>query len=113
MTSALFMKEIQDNSRNGIAAALGDTIARWTEKKAFFETSVPGLSLFRRESPTGPVSGMVEPSICLIAQGSKRVTLGGDTYVYDARHYLIISVHLPTVVQVADASRENPVSGSS
>jgi AraC-like DNA-binding protein len=37
--------------------------------------------------------------------------LGDDTYVYDAHHYLITSVHLPTVVQVTEASREKPYLG--
>jgi len=44
----------------------------------------------------------------LIAQGVKRVLLGDDTYVYDAHHFLITSMDLPTVVQVIRASREKP-----
>ena len=54
------------------------------------------------------MSHMYEPSICLIAQGAKRVLLGDDTFVYDAHHFLITSVDLPTVVQVIKASREKP-----
>ena len=54
---------------------------------------------------------MYEPSVCLIAQGAKRVLLGDDTFVYDAHHYLITSVHLPTVVQIIEASREKPYLG--
>jgi transcriptional regulator GlxA family with amidase domain len=54
---------------------------------------------------------MYEPSICMVAQGAKRVLLGDDTYVYDAHHYLITSVHLPTVVQIIEASREKPYLG--
>lgn len=56
---------------------------------------------------------MYEPSICLVAQGAKRVLLGDDTYVYDARNYLITSVHLPTVVQITEASPEQPYLGLS
>jgi AraC-like DNA-binding protein len=54
---------------------------------------------------------MYEPSICVIAQGAKRVLLGDDTYVYDAHHFLITSVHLPTVVQIIKANREKPCLG--
>ena len=32
-------------------------------------------------------------------------------YVYDARHYLITSVHLPTIVQIIEASPEKPYLG--
>ncbi|MBF0474724.1 MAG: AraC family transcriptional regulator [Deltaproteobacteria bacterium] len=91
--------------------ALGESIARCTDTGELHITAVPGLSLFRRDEPTGPISGMYEPSICLIAQGAKRVLLGEDTYVYDARHYLITSVHLPTMVQIISASREKPYLG--
>jgi AraC-like DNA-binding protein len=110
------MKEVvmQDSDNNGLEIAieaLGKSIARLTEKGELHTTAVPGLSLFRREEPTGPITGMYEPSVCLVAQGAKRVLLGDDTYVYDAHHYLITSVHLPTVVQIIEASREKPYLG--
>jgi AraC-like DNA-binding protein len=110
------MKEpvIQENENNSMEVALetlGKSIARWTEKGEQHTTAVPGLSLFRRDEPTEPISRMYEPSICLVAQGAKRVLLGEDTYVYDAHHYLITSVHLPTVVQIIEASPEKPYLG--
>jgi len=74
-------------------------------------TAIPGLSLYRREEPTQPTIIMYEPRICLIAQGTKRVLLGDDTYEYDAHHFLMTSVDLPTVVQVIKASREKPYLG--
>jgi AraC-like DNA-binding protein len=39
------------------------------------------------------------------------VLLGEDTYVYDAHHYLLTSVHLPTIVQIITASAEKPYLG--
>ncbi|MSM39432.1 MAG: hypothetical protein GJT30_07415 [Geobacter sp.] len=38
------------------------------------------MALFRRIEPTEPVIGMYEQSICLVAQGTKRVLLGYDTF---------------------------------
>jgi len=90
---------------------LRESIARCTDMGELHTTAIPGLSLFRRDEPTEPISGMYEPSICMVAQGAKRVLLGDDTYVYDAHHYLITSVHLPTVVQIIEASREKPYLG--
>lgn len=101
----------EDQSMEVALEALGKSIARWTEKDERLTTAVPGLSLYRRDEPTQPTSGMYEASICLIAQGAKRVLLGDDTYVYDARHFLITSVDLPTVVQIIGASREQPYLG--
>jgi AraC-like DNA-binding protein len=101
----------ENNNMEVALEALGRSIARWTDKGDQIVTAIPGLSLYRRDEPTQPTSGMYEPSLCLIAQGAKRVLLGDDTYVYDAHHFLITAVHLPTVVQVIKASREKPYLG--
>ncbi|MDD2465577.1 MAG: AraC family transcriptional regulator [Desulfobulbus sp.] len=90
---------------------LADSIARLTEQGEQPTTEIPGLSVYRRYEITPPVNIMYEPRICVIAQGAKRVMLGEDTYIYDAQHYLISSVHLPTVVQIIEASKEKPYLG--
>ena len=105
------MREIENSGLALALTALGKSIARCTEQSELHTTAIPGLSLFRREEPTAPMTGMYEPSICLIAQGAKRVRLGDDTFVYDPHHYLITSVHLPTVVQIIEASPEMPYLG--
>lgn len=102
---------IEDVSLVGAIEALSKSIARWTEDGEMHTTAVPDLSLFRREAQTVPISGMYEPGVCLVAQGAKRVLLGDDTYVYDAQHYLITSVHLPTIVQIIEASPDKPYLG--
>lgn len=104
-------RNYESNDMETALRALGKNIARWTDKGELHTTAIPGLSLFRREEPTEPISVMYEPSICLVAQGAKRVLLGDDMFVYDAHHYLITSVHLPTVVQIIEASREKPYMG--
>jgi AraC-like DNA-binding protein len=104
-------RPFEDNSMEGTLGALGESIARWTDKGDKVMTAVQGLSLYRREEPTQPAIIMYEPRICVIAQGAKRVLLGDDTYEYDAHHFLITSVDLPTVVQVIKASREKPYLG--
>jgi AraC-like DNA-binding protein len=104
----------QEFSSAGMPAALdalAKSIARWTDKDDQLVTAIPGLSLYRRDAPTQPESYMYEPSICLTAQGAKRVVLGDDVYVYDAHHFLITSVDLPAVWQVINASRAKPYLG--
>ena len=105
------LAEKKDGGLNEARRALGERIARWTEQGELHTTAVPGLSLFRRNETTDLISGMYEPSICVVAQGAKRVFLGEDTFVYDAHNYLITSVHLPTVVQIIDASPDTPYLG--
>ena len=103
--------ESKDTDPGPSMRALGEIIARWTGEREACTTAISSLSLFRREGPSGLINGLYEPSLCLVAQGSKRVLLGEDTYIYDAQHYLITSVHLPTIVQINDASREKPYLG--
>ena len=101
----------ENSSMEAALEALGKSIARWTDKSDHLETAISGLALWRRDEPTQPTSVMYEPCICLMAQGAKRVMLGDDTFIYDAHHFLITSVDLPTVVQIIKASREKPCLG--
>jgi AraC-like DNA-binding protein len=69
---------------------------------------LPGLHLARSSSPLKPVHGVFEPSLCVIAQGSKEVLLGESRYRYDPFHYLLTTVDLPYAGQVLEASPEQP-----
>lgn len=73
-----------------------------------FPTAIPALSLIREERPTEPRNYMQEPSVCLIAQGKKRLLQGKDCFVYDSNHYLITALDLPVVAEVIEASGERP-----
>ncbi|MCE1225240.1 MAG: AraC family transcriptional regulator [Geobacteraceae bacterium] len=105
------MQNIENVENGGVLDGLRESIARLTETGELHTTAIQGLALFRRTEPTEPITGVYEPSVCLVAQGAKRVMLGDDTFVYDAHHYLITSVHLPTVVQIIEASPEKPYLG--
>ncbi len=67
-----------------------------------------GLHLARSSLPLERVHSVMEPSVCVIAQGSKEVLLGESRYRYDPSHYLLATVELPRVSQVLDASKERP-----
>ena len=73
------MQMVENNGLEVAIVALNESIARWTEKGEQHTTAIPGLSLFRREDPTDPISGLYVPSICMVAQGAKRVVLGYDS----------------------------------
>lgn len=92
-------------------AALAEKIARWTKDTEQLTSAIPALSFRRYEETTEPASYLHEPSICMVAQGAKRILLGEDVYVYDAYNFLITSVDLPIVAQVIEASKEKPYLG--
>jgi AraC-like DNA-binding protein len=67
-----------------------------------------GLHLSRSSWPLKPLHSVLEPSVCVIAQGSKEVLLGDSRYRYDPSHYLLATVELPRISQVLEASKERP-----
>src|SRR5437868_9120421 len=67
-----------------------------------------GLHLYRHSLPLEQVYSVVEPSVCVVAQGSKEFLLGESRYRYDPFHYLLVTVDLPSVGQVIEASKERP-----
>src|SRR2546423_15586150 len=67
-----------------------------------------GSPLYRHSIPLEPVYSLVEPSGCVVAQGSKEFLLGESRYRYDPFHYLLVTVNLPYVGQVLDVSKELP-----
>src|SRR2546427_11997278 len=51
-----------------------------------------GLHLYRRSSPLQLLHGVSEPSVAVIAQGSKEVLLGENRYRYGPSQYLLATV---------------------
>ena len=91
--------------------ALAETIARWAGESESLTTAIPGLSLHRHTANTQPANALYDPSICVVAQGAKRVLFGEGDYIYDAHSYLLTSVNIPTLFQVVSASPEKPYLG--
>lgn len=89
-------------------AELSALIDRHVVGTGICSTAMPHVSLIRADAPSTPTPAVYEASICIIAQGSKRVSIGEHSVVYDAAHYLLVSVDLPLVGHVLDASPERP-----
>lgn len=87
---------------------LAALISRHLVAPGMVATALSRLSLFRADAPTAPLPAVYEASVCLIAQGAKRVALGGEVVMFDAAHHLVVSVDLPLVGHVIEASAEAP-----
>jgi AraC-like DNA-binding protein len=98
-----------DTTRRAYACQeeLAERIARAIAEDGWIEP-MQGLRLNRYSTPTEPFHGVSQPSLCVIAQGSKEVLLGDSRYRYDPAHYLLATVELPTVGQVIEATAERP-----
>lgn len=87
---------------------LAGLIARHARNPGISSTAMPRLTLIRADRPSAPVPAVYEASLCIIAQGSKRVSLADRSVVYDASRYLLVSVDLPLVGLVLEASPAAP-----
>jgi AraC-like DNA-binding protein len=87
---------------------LAALIARHVSRTGMMSTSIARLSLFRADEPTVPLPAVYDASLCLIAQGAKRVSLGDQSLIYDAAHYLLVSVDLPLIGHVLQADSASP-----
>ncbi|MCS0345793.1 AraC family transcriptional regulator [Vibrio diabolicus] len=108
------MQEVPSNTSSTLASAiekLAKHIEKWANGANQYDTEIPGLRFSRWTTPTPPTSYTHNPSICLIAQGRKRVLLGEDSFVYDANHFLISSVDLPIIANIIEASEDKPYLG--
>jgi len=72
------------------------------------ETALPRVRIAMSRQPTEPASGIYKPMLCLVLQGAKETTIGGQTLRYDPACYLIASLDLPATGRVVEASPEHP-----
>lgn len=77
-----------------------------------FELRVPGVHVTRTSHIHKELAhGVLHPSLCVVAQGAKRVLLGPDVFEYDASRMLVYSVDVPIAAQVTEASGAAPFLG--
>ena len=100
-------QELETQRERANRQELVERIARTIPTDGVIEP-FPGLFVARASAPAPPVFGMVEPSLCVIAQGSKEMRLAEKRYRYDAHNYLLACLELPVALQVTQASRERP-----
>jgi AraC-like DNA-binding protein len=108
---------MRDNSKNAspishrvqeLRAKLAGKIASFMGSEENRATEIPGVALHRRIAATAPCSATYEPGVTVIAQGRKRVDLGGPIFIYGESRYLLTSVDLPIVSQIVEATPKAP-----
>ncbi|QKJ88850.1 AraC family transcriptional regulator [Paramixta manurensis] len=95
-------------AREALIATL-DRLTRFIVRGS--ETAIPGLWLHRLPHPGEKRHALQKPAFALIAQGSKRLQIGDQTYHYDSLNYLVSAVDLPVSGQVVEASFSQPYLG--
>lgn len=89
-------------------ARLAAAIERHAPADGFRHAAEAGVWLSRRRRPTEPTTVVLEPSLCVVAQGVKEISLAGEVYRYDPAHSLLVSVDLPIATRVLAATPARP-----
>lgn len=71
-------------------------------------TALPDVRFLRSNRPLDRTPVLYDPGIVIVCQGRKRGYWGNRTYVYDAQHYLAVSIPVPFTMET-DASAESPL----
>lgn len=93
---------------------LVDAVARRTGAEAGenpFATAIDGLMLLRSNHEKGPSHLIFKPALCITVQGSKWSSFGDQRFEYPAGQALVVSVEMPALGRVTEASPEKPYLG--
>ncbi|VWX32492.1 Uncharacterized HTH-type transcriptional regulator YqhC [Limnobacter sp. 130] len=78
--------------------------------EGYSESALNGVTFMRCNGALARMPALYEPSIVIVIQGTKHGFHDGNTYTYDANHYLVVSVPLPFDVET-QATAEKPLLG--
>ena len=87
---------------------LAAEIAQTVSTDGIHATAIEGVTLIRLSQQSEPMHTLMEPALCIVAQGRKRVIAGDRVLAYDAARFLVIAVDTPVIGQVVEASPEAP-----
>src|SRR5687768_290024 len=91
-----------------LCAELAALLEQRTRTDGGHDTPIPQLTLWRFSNPTEPAHVIQQPAVYVVVQGRKQVTVGDETYVYDPSQYLAVSLELPAVGHVVEATPDAP-----
>ena len=87
-----------------------ELLKRLAPAEGYTQSLLEGVTLMRSNQPLACTPALYEPSIVIVVQGRKRGFHGGKMYVYDAQHYLVLSVPLPFSIET-EACPAEPMLG--
>jgi AraC-like DNA-binding protein len=74
-------------------------------------SAIPGVVVSRMSETGSPDESTTGTILAIVAQGTKRLSVGGSVHDYGPGQYLVASVDLPVSGQFTDATAERPALG--
>lgn len=95
-------------SSSVVTGQMVDLLDRLTPHEGYNLTALADVRFLRSNRPLMRTPVLYEPGIVIVVQGRKRGFLGNDVYLYDAQHYLMVSIPVPFTMET-DASASEPM----
>lgn len=96
---------------NSAISSLARAIEGIAKSDGDYQTTVPGLSLHRRKSPTEPLHCIFNLGLGVVAQGHKQALVGDEVVTYGPGESMLTSIELPVISHVTQASSQAPLLG--
>ena len=87
---------------------LAGLVEKFSKGEGMHPAAVTGLHCIKLSEPHMQLPTVYQPSICVIVQGAKQVLLEEEIYRYAPPQFLAVSVDLPLVGQVIEATAASP-----
>ncbi len=95
------------------SSRLANVIQELCPREGSHGTKIDGLFLTQYSTTDVPRSSLDKAVFCVVAQGAKSILLNDQRYLYNPNRYLLVSLDLPLVGQIEEASRAKPFLGLS
>jgi AraC-like DNA-binding protein len=95
-------------SREERQASMVALLKRLAPQEGYTLTALPDVRFLRSDRPLASTPVLYEPGIVIVCQGRKRGLWANQVYLYDAQHYLAVSVPVPFTMET-DASVDEPL----
>lgn len=94
--------------KDPITARMVQLMSQLAPLEGYNLSPLDDVRFLRSNRPLTRTPVLYEPGIVILCQGRKRGYLGAEIYVYDAQHYLVVSVPVPFTMET-DASEAEPM----
>lgn len=99
----------QTTARRPDLAELARLIGVHAPYDGVFPLRVEGVDALRRSHTASEIAyALQRASVCIVAQGEKRVSIGDDVYRYGAGQIAVFSIDLPVAAQLTSATHAEP-----
>jgi len=94
--------------RNSVQQQMIALLDRLTPVEGYNLTPLDNVRLLRSNRRMTRTPVLYDPGVVIVVQGRKRGYLGDTVYLYDAQHYLVVSVPVPFTMET-DATATEPM----